>query len=412
MSRKWLAQETPVWVEKGIVTEVQAEQLLALYDEKKRAVGLLPLLGSLLVGIGILTFVAANWQQIGAIWRMAILLLAVAGFYAAGEALSRRSDRRLGLAMTGIGLMAFGGAIFLIVQTYHMVTFHTYSFVLWGAAGVLMTWLYRSGFLFLLTAIILHVAGWYAILSLDRFSVSAALLFIVGLGGYAFVRRRSWQTWLLGVGLLLQAVMALGYWDVRIVWVLLPVLALYAAADWLGDRALALPLQGSALTAAYIFGVFMVLIPDELPLLRFTASGDGQTAAWAMLIAVCALLALSAAAKLRGGRAPELWDALLLAPWYFVPGIPDLLYVLALCGFSLVVLWRGYAAQWRFQVNLGTGLFLFAVLLAYTRLAWAFMSKSLFFVTGGLLLLALSWYLGRRRSRYLEGGHADDTKQG
>jgi LPXTG-motif cell wall-anchored protein len=52
-------------------------------------------------------------------------------------------------------------------------------------------------------------------------------------------------------------------------------------------------------------------------------------------------------------------------------------------------------------------LFLLITMTAYGKLAWNFMDKSFFFIIGGVLLLTLSWFLGRRRKQFL-----NDSKEG
>ena len=50
------------------------------------------------------------------------------------------------------------------------------------------------------------------------------------------------------------------------------------------------------------------------------------------------------------------------------------------------------------QLTIGAVLFVAATAVAYFKLTWGFMDKSLFFLVGGILLLALSWYLRRRNA--------------
>ncbi|GAC1585908.1 MAG: hypothetical protein NVS3B25_00580 [Hymenobacter sp.] len=53
------------------------------------------------------------------------------------------------------------------------------------------------------------------------------------------------------------------------------------------------------------------------------------------------------------------------------------------------------------QLTMGAVLFVAATAVAYFKLTWAFLDKSLFFLLGGALLLGLSWYLRRRNARVL-----------
>jgi len=45
-------------------------------------------------------------------------------------------------------------------------------------------------------------------------------------------------------------------------------------------------------------------------------------------------------------------------------------------------------------------------MVAYFKLTWAFLDKSLFFLIGGVLLLSMSWYLRRRNAQRLAAGVA------
>jgi LPXTG-motif cell wall-anchored protein len=53
------------------------------------------------------------------------------------------------------------------------------------------------------------------------------------------------------------------------------------------------------------------------------------------------------------------------------------------------------------QLTIGAVLFVIATMVAYFKLTWAFLDKSLFFLLGGVLLLGLSWYLRRRNAQVL-----------
>ncbi|WP_409342756.1 DUF2157 domain-containing protein [Paenibacillus sp. MBLB4367] len=399
MSRKWLKKEAPVWVQNELITQQQADRLLAFYKEEKPAVGILPLLGSLLVGLGILSFVAANWQDIPHLARFAVIVLAMLGFYAAGERFIRRGDDRLGLGLVAIGLISFGAGIFLLAQMFQMTAANAGSFIIWGSAGVMLTYLYRSRFLFLLSAVILNVGQFYSLNNFGTFSIVAFLVLMVGLGIYWWRNRSAWLAWLLGLSAMLQSAFLIGELELNGSLYMIPVMILYVLGDWIRTRNTASPLQNSALTAAFVTCCIAVMAQDNGHFFGFAA--HERTPSLVFAIVVAALLALSAIAKKRQGRLTSGFEWLLLLPYFYAAEAASFLYLLALCFFSLCVLWRGYAEEERFKVNLGTMLFLFSVLLAYVKLAWGFMDKSVFFLVGGILLLGLSWYLNKRRRRFL-----------
>ena len=84
MSRKFLETDSPAWVAEGLITDEQRLKLLARYPPEASAVGLLPLLGATLVGLSALSVVAANWQGLPTILRLALLLGSLLSAYAEG----------------------------------------------------------------------------------------------------------------------------------------------------------------------------------------------------------------------------------------------------------------------------------------------------------------------------------------
>ena len=107
MSRKFIETESPGWVADGLISEAQRQQLIARYPPEAQALRLLPLLGSVLVGLSGLSLVAANWQGLPATLRLALLLgslvLLELRVWGLGPALPLRPLARL--ALCGVTLL-------------------------------------------------------------------------------------------------------------------------------------------------------------------------------------------------------------------------------------------------------------------------------------------------------------------
>lgn len=407
MSRKWLEREGPRWVEQQIVTREQYGNILRLYDEKKHAIGILPVLGSILVGLGILSYIAANWQDITPWLRLLIVIVTMTGFYATGDRLLNRGHEKLGIAIIGIGLISFGAGIVLIGQLFHLVAYDATSFIIWGSAGILLTYLYRSRYLFLISLIILNVAQIYSVSSFQLFNWVAFLIMTVGLGYYVLKRPNALLTWFLGIGILLNVLLLLIVEEWKLLWFLLPAMALYAAGDWLRERDQLSAVQSAPLTAAYLISLFLVLFArDEF---NSTWMQDHIRPGASIYIPILLVLfAISAYGKWQRKRETSAVEWLLFLPLVYLPtSILDVVLLVALFLFSLYVLWRGYAEEWRMKINIGTLLFLFTTMVAYVKLTWDFMDKSLFFILGGVMLLVLSWLLNRRKKQFF-----NETKEG
>ncbi|MEI7028125.1 DUF2157 domain-containing protein [Paenibacillus sp. y28] len=407
MSRKWLERESAHWVQKGIVSEEQVRNIMELYPVERHAGRILPVLGALLVGLGVLSFVAANWQGIHPFARLAILLVTLTGFYTAGERFVKQGNEKLGIALAGAGLLTFGGSLFLIAQMFHLTSNNIASFVLWGAFGTALTWLYRSRFIFILTAAILVISQFYSLNEFHTFSYVSAALLLAGLGSYWWRYCSGLLSLVLGAAVLIECAGFISHWDGEPIWFIVPLMVLYTAGDWLRqkERDAVYPLQALVLAVAYLMALFGAAI-DELSI---------YSRPWAdapvFIPILLVLAALSAWGKQRRKRLGSLPEWLILLPAFLLPmGSSGVTYLLLMFLFSLYVLTAGFKAQWRFKINLGTLLFLATTLVAYTKLTWGFMDKSMFFLIGGLLLLGISWYLNKQKREALkpEGGNPDE----
>ena len=398
MSRKFLDTESPGWVTDGLISEAQRQQLLARYPHEAPALGLLPVLGSVLVGLSGLSVVAANWQGLPAALRLALLLGSLLGSYGAGSHFLRRGNPDLGHGLIGLGLLLFGASIILTSQLYQLVGYDASGLLAWVVAGVALCYLYGSRLLVLLTVLIGAAVQTYCAEALGIFSYATAALVALGVGYYWWRRPETVTSTVLAAGLLWQAGLLIIVLHAKITWFFVPAMAIYAAGDWQPRRAGGRALQGPPLVAAYLF--------------MFGLAVFGETDAYANILrppllpylgALGTLLALSMAGKRARGRLASLPDWLLLLPGFYLPGglplaVATLVVLYAHAG---SVLARANREQDAEQLTIGAVLFVAATAVAYFKLTWGFMDKSLFFLLGGGLLLALSWYLRRRNAQLL-----------
>jgi uncharacterized membrane protein len=409
MSRKWLEHEGPEWVDKRIITREQYEQILDLYHDNKHAIGVLPLLGSILVGLGILSFIAANWQEIPQLVRLILIVVLMVAFYAGGELFRKNDHDRLGLAMTALGLTCFGGGIVLIAQMFHLVSYDITSFIIWGSVGTLLTYLYRSKLLYLMSLLIFTAAQWYGVVEHHQFSYVCFAIMVVGLGYYSWRRQHVGVIWCFAVSFMLQALMLVIEQEWKFLWIFVPVMLLYTLGDWIKDRSSGFALQSVPLASAFLFAIVMVLAFDD-----FTRGDRLELLAQIpyFMGSLLLLFAVSLYGKWKHNRISSAFEWILAVPFIYLHSGIAVMYLLALFTFSFYVLWRGYMEQWRFKINFATVLFICTTMVAYFKLTWDFMDKSLFFIIGGLLLLTLSWFLNRRKKVVLrdanEGGNHNE----
>ncbi|WP_263834031.1 DUF2157 domain-containing protein [Sulfurospirillum oryzae] len=162
---RWLEKELPSWVKEGIVTEENAKVLLSRYageTSTQRSSGMaFSLLGFALVGLGIISILAYNWDALGHLERtiLAIALLVGAQGLSFWAKYYRPND---GSLREGSGIFWFlmmGASLAIIGQTYHLGG-NMFDFLsIWLLLTFAIAWLLpSSGAAFL--QIILWTAVW------------------------------------------------------------------------------------------------------------------------------------------------------------------------------------------------------------------------------------------------------------
>ncbi|MDR6226328.1 DUF2157 domain-containing protein [Desmospora profundinema] len=406
MSRKWLEQEGPSWVKEGILTREQYQRLLERTPRKENRIqSWLPTLGSLLMGLGILSFVASNWDGIPPLGRLAILVLSMVAFYLTGGTLLQRGHPHLGAALAGLGVISFGAGMVLVGQTFQYVAHDVRLFILWGLAAWFVSRLFGHGFLSILVFVIWSLSQWISVLEMGAYSYVTAVLFTGLFGWEAAKREHGMFRWLWAVGTVAQAWLWIVTIETDWLWFLPLLMAFVTVSEWL-PRPWRSPLRTISLGGAYLSVIALL----------FTYPGSDD---WNGITLPSSSLYLSVTGGLfllflwalqRQQRLRDLDGWMLFIPYFYVsvwtsPPIHTLLTLTILFAFSLTLLIRGMASAERGKANLGIILFLFTTILAYIHAAWDFMPKSLFFLVGGVILFVLGGILQRtKQGRFRTGG--------
>jgi|GEM_PF-1217544 hypothetical protein len=115
-----LQAEVETWVRDGIITEQQAEAILERYEAedpgRSRAVIALSAVGSALVFVGLVWFLATNWEDLPTAAQVVVLLAGPGLAYLGGAAATRRSLPRAGLALSLLGAVLAGPSLFLLAD--------------------------------------------------------------------------------------------------------------------------------------------------------------------------------------------------------------------------------------------------------------------------------------------------------
>ena len=132
--RKRLGVDLPRWRDQGWVTSENAAAIMASVEGRRSMLGLsaiVAVMGAVLLGLGVLAFVAANWEQMPRIGRFLLLVAAMAAAYATAGVLRGRSLPALADAALLLAGLIFAAAIALVGQSYHLAGEFADAVLLW-----------------------------------------------------------------------------------------------------------------------------------------------------------------------------------------------------------------------------------------------------------------------------------------
>jgi len=139
------------WRGAGLLDE-PTESAIRRYEEaqatpsgRRWQVILALVLGGILLGAGVLLFVAAHWDDVSPIGRLALVMAMLAMFHIAGIA-SRERFSGFATTMHALGTIASGAAIALVGQIFNMQEHWPAAVMLWAMCAVAGWWLLGDEF--------------------------------------------------------------------------------------------------------------------------------------------------------------------------------------------------------------------------------------------------------------------------
>ncbi|NEQ87662.1 MAG: DUF2157 domain-containing protein [Moorea sp. SIO2I5] len=164
--RHQLRQEAQQWQTEGLIDAGLYAQLAERYQfsdlevaARNRFVVILLVLGSLLLGLGMITFVAANWQ-VWSRWLKVTLLLSfffginIAGFYLWRDP-TQGWQSRLGQSLLLLGALTLGANIALMSQMFHQSGPLYQLYLIWGLGVLAMAYSLRLTLLGMLAMVLI-----------------------------------------------------------------------------------------------------------------------------------------------------------------------------------------------------------------------------------------------------------------
>jgi uncharacterized membrane protein len=137
------------WVADGLLDDKSGEALARDVEANDRASlsfgSILAMMAAVLLAAAILILVAANWDAFPRLLRVGALFAIIGGGYVGGAFLKVRDQPAFAEALWLIAAAAFGGALAMIGQMYHLAGDESQALVVWCLATALAAAALRSG---------------------------------------------------------------------------------------------------------------------------------------------------------------------------------------------------------------------------------------------------------------------------
>ncbi len=322
----------------GLITGEQKNGILGIYEIKGglNFIRVVVTIGALLVGLGILSFIASNWDGISNFFKLLIIFGVFGGVNLVGYMLSENNPKT-GRSFIYLGTLVYGAGIFLIGQMYNFGGDFPTAFLLWSMGIVPMAFLLKDQYLMLFANILFGVylngsfdqgfpyAAWVGVpvvyLAFNYFDKSRLLLFFANLTALSFILQITLR------------------YEVE---------GLYVALLF------------------FVIGLVMYWLKHTLEPDIFQFQGNILFGVTGVILTI-----------------PELWDIVVSAQ---STRLVSVLFALAFVALLFFLIRKG---------NLISLLFVCVTIFRYYTDTFAFLPKSLFFIVGGLLLLGFGFYFER-----------------
>ncbi|WP_298440339.1 DUF2157 domain-containing protein [uncultured Ferrimonas sp.] len=204
-----IGAESQRWLDDGIINQQQAEAICQRYGrhvgqvDTRFSLRVLEALALLFVGLGLITLIGANWQELPRLGRMLGLITLTATVQGLAWWQLHQGKQQQGVGLLFLGNICFGAGLILTAQIYHLGE-HMPDGIFWWALGCLPVALLVPSRLLMLQTLLLALL-WFGVEADLHIMPSLMWLFLLAA---AWQLRRGDSSH----SLLLLTVVATGLW--------------------------------------------------------------------------------------------------------------------------------------------------------------------------------------------------------
>ena len=415
---KRLENDLGRWVEKGMLDADTADRLLQETRDQQTGYSfaqVVTFLGVICLCFAAMTFVAANWQDMSRLARVALILAGIWASYALAVGAHVKQQPAIANAFVVLGCGLFGAGIMLVGQMYHLQGRPTDAVWLWALGSLVASAALRStGALWLTVALF---TLWFFLGYRDDFQVRTEaeinwtyLAMLAVCGGLAYWLRSRTSAHLIAIGGIMWlyttvAILTDRHDTLAYMFAVYAVLFVSMAAMFLSMERGQVLRGFEPVVVIYLVICMCVMtaawIAAQDHIVGRPGSDYWTTSLWPMVVVLIAALGLVAFAAVREMTA--LYDVAVCAGWVALS-----IFTLSSVGTSIPYLADAFALAlsiWLIRMGgrqaipsvsrIGYAAFAAVMLLIYFRTAGSLLGTSGFYFATGLLLVLGAIFLPR-----------------
>ena len=405
---EWLKKEVPKWKNKGIITEDQAQAILSQYEgepeavkRRSRVITAISIIGSVLIGIGVILIVASHWDAIPDFLRFILLVGTTFAVYYLGWRLEfeTKTNPKVGHALTFLASIMVGATIFLIAQIFNVNANAHWLVFLWFLAISPLCYPFNSKPILGLSLFTFSLWMLIYILNMRGVYLSTLGLFmlylLVGISLYGLgqihTRIKSYSRFRFtyqNAGLFF---ILLSYFIFSLITPYEDDLGEITTTDWMIHVLFVLFGVTAVITVAYTGIQYKKFKQTKYEFFMLLLALAGWVGVWLVSFFANSL----AVSVTRYGYTYTRLNPTLVTVLFVV-------YTVVLFVLSIGSILIGYSRNVTSFMNLGMFFFVLGVLHLYFTTLYRLLPRSLAFIVGGLILLGTGWYLERKRRSLIE----------
>lgn len=392
-----LKKEIKLWVSEGIVSSEQEEKILSRYkvieeaEEKagsSKLITVISIMGSVLVGIGVILFIASNWGIIPRFGKLSIIFLSLFSSYALGYHLryEKKNFPKVGGALIFLGTLIFGAGIFLIAQIYNITVHYPNGPLMWALGILPLAYLLRlKTILFLALADLIvwlpmeltfHISSYDSgMIYFTMFLFMGVCYFALGLMQFQFEYTKE----LSKIYTILGAILILG--------------AGYIFTFEIAKERV----KTGGDFATFIFGFSLVFMALFLLNLFFVKKDklilvENVVLLFLFVFGIWCLLTIPSESERTRGD-------------FFIV-LVNVIYALIIVGTIIL----GFKKKNKIYINVGLFFFVLDIFARYFDFFFKLLPRSIFFIVGGLMLIFGGVFLEKKRRKVLKSFNIEEEK--